>query len=205
MFPMIHIGSAEFYQEVRQRIERCDVVLFEGVRSLAVKVLTTSYTLAARSKRLGLVTQRDALPIAQMKGRLVHADSPTQEFEAAWRLVPWHWRFAATVWAPLNGIWLYFTASRETIGRRLRTEDLETREDIERFEDLPEFEDAIATKRDLRLVAAIAGLLERPGDHASAGVIYGAAHMRHVTRLLVEKYGYRVVEAEWLNVFQYAV
>ena len=202
---MIHIGSAEFYQAVRQRIERCDVVLFEGVRSAAVKTLTTSYTLAARSKRLGLVAQRDALPIAQIKARKVHADSSTQEFEAAWALVPWRWRLAATVWAPLYGMWLYFTASRETIGRRLGTEDLEARKDIERFEDLPEFEDAIATKRDVRLVAAIVRLLERPGDHASAGVIYGAAHMRHVTRVLVEKYGYRVVESEWLNVFQYAV
>ena len=202
---MIHIGSAEFYQQVRERLDRCDVVLFEGVRSLAGRSLTSSYTLAARSKRLKLVTQTEALPVARMESRLVHADSPAQEFEAAWTLVPWPWRFAATVWAPLYGLWLYFTASRETIGRRLRTEDLESREDIERFEGLPEFENAIATKRDARLVAAIVDLLARPGNHSSAGVIYGAAHMRHVTRLLVEKYGYRVAEAQWLPVFQYVI
>lgn len=205
LFPMIHIGSAEFYAQVRERIDRCDVVLFEGISSLAVKLLTASYTLAARSERLGLVTQRDALPVAQLKGRLIHADFPKQEFEAAWAFVPWYWRVAVGVGAPVYGLWLYFTASRESIGRRLGTNDLESREDIERFEDLPEFENAVATGRDVRLVAAIERLLERPGNHANAGVVYGAAHMRHASRLLTERFGYRVVEAEWLNVFQYAV
>jgi hypothetical protein len=206
LFPMIHIASAEFYQEVRRRIERCDVVLFEGVRSLPVKILTTSYTWAARSKRLELVTQRDALRVADMKSRLrlVHADSSTQEFEAAWTLVPWYWRLAAMVGAPLYGTWLYLTASRESIGRRLGTEDLETHEDIERFDSVPQLEAAMVTKRDMRLVAAIASLIERPDGRGSAAVIYGAAHMRKVTRLLMAKYGYRVAEAEWLHVFQYA-
>jgi len=73
---MIHIGSAAFYQDVRHRMDRCDVVLFEGVRSVAVRILTAAYTLAARSKRLGLVTQADALRVAGMKQPLIHADSP---------------------------------------------------------------------------------------------------------------------------------
>ena len=205
LFPMIHIGSAAFYGDVRQRIDRCDVVLFEGVRSFAARVLTASYTLAARSKRLGLVTQRDALRVSDMKGRLIHADSPTSEFESGWATVPWHWRVAAMACAPVYGMWLRLTASRETIGRGLHTEDLETRKDIERFEGLPEFESAIATKRDARLIEAITGLIEQPRSHTNAAVLYGAAHMRVVTRLLTDKYGYRVVEAEWLDVFQYAV
>jgi hypothetical protein len=201
---MIHIGSAEFYQEVRKRLDRCDVVLFEGVGSFAVKVLTTSYTFAARRKRLGLVTQSEALPLREMRGVLVHGDVPGSGFDAAWRAVPWHWRVAVMVCAPLYGAWLYLTASRESIGRRLRTEDLEAREDVLRFEAVPQLEDAIATKRDASLAIAITGLLERPGDHTRAGVIYGAAHMRVVTRLLIEKHGYRVVDAEWLDVFRYA-
>jgi len=205
LFPMIHIGSAAFYENVRERIERCDVVLFEGVRSLAVKVLTASYNLAARSKRLGLVTQRDGLRLANMKGRSVHADSSAREFEAAWQSVPWHWRVAAMVSAPLYGLWLYFTASRESIGRHLGTEDLETSEDIERFADLPELQNAVATKRDARLLAAIAALIDQPRNHTNVAIIYGAAHMRVVTRFLSDKYGYRVAEADWLHVFQYAV
>jgi hypothetical protein len=29
LFPMIHIGTANFYAEVRRRLEACDLLLFE--------------------------------------------------------------------------------------------------------------------------------------------------------------------------------
>jgi len=48
---------------VRLRLEACDAILFEGVKSWRVWVLTLSYSLVARRKRLGLVTQRDALSL----------------------------------------------------------------------------------------------------------------------------------------------
>ena len=36
------------------------------------------------------------------------------------------------------------------------------------------------------------------------GVLFGAAHMRAVTDLLIVKHKFRVTAAEWLEVFNYA-
>jgi hypothetical protein len=37
----------------------------------------------------------------------------------------------------------------------------------------------------------------------SIAIIYGAAHMRAVTRLLMGKHGYHVSYSEWLTVFNH--
>src|SRR5882762_8569481 len=36
LFPMIHIGTPEYYSQVRLRLEACDAILFEGVKSWRV-------------------------------------------------------------------------------------------------------------------------------------------------------------------------
>lgn len=38
----------------------------------------------------------------------------------------------------------------------------------------------------------------------TVGIVYGAAHMKAVTNVLMGKYRYRVGESEWLTVFDYA-
>jgi hypothetical protein len=36
LFPMIHIGSPDYYSQVHKKLDDCDIVLFEGVRTLRV-------------------------------------------------------------------------------------------------------------------------------------------------------------------------
>jgi hypothetical protein len=202
LFPMILIGSVEYYDDVRVRLAACDVILFEGVRSFTGRVITLSYRWVTRRKRLKLVTQ-DVLKLGTSGAALVHADLPGAEFESAWAAVPWYWRVAAMVCAPLYGSWLFFTATRESIGRALGTESLETREDALSFEHAAEIESAILTRRDARLLRAVAALVEQPGSYKIAAVVYGARHMSVVTRLLIDRYHYRVVDSEWMSVFEY--
>jgi hypothetical protein len=33
IFPMIHVGSREFYEEMSRRLSTCDLILAEGVKS----------------------------------------------------------------------------------------------------------------------------------------------------------------------------
>ena len=203
LFPMIHVGTADYYQAVRARLETCDVILFEGVRSRVSGILVKSYEWAVRRERLGLVTQRAALPLRALGKTLIHADSTTAEFESDWSAVPWHWPLPITLLAPLVGAHLFLTASRESIGSRLQTEDLPSEEDMQRGEDAPEYEAALITQRDSRLVKTIAKLLAQPGGASRAGVVYGAAHMRAVTRFLLDAHAYRVAHGEWIDVFRY--
>lgn len=201
LFPMVHIGSADYYAQVSARLAGCDAYIFEGVRSFRVYLLTLSYRLAARRRRLGLVTQ-DTLRLKSLDARRVHGDVSADEFGSHWARMPWHIRVALLVLAPLYGAYLYMTATRASIARKLNTEDLESRKDILRAEVLPGLDDVAHHSRNAHLVAVIEAELNGPARRIA--VVYGAAHMRAVTRLLMDKHEYRVVHSEWLTVFDRA-
>jgi hypothetical protein len=204
LFPMIHVGSPAYYSEVKRRLDACDVVLFEGVRSFRSWLLTRAYAIATYRKRLGLVLQRDALVVPLFNQRKIHADVTAGQFSAAWGRIPLYQRALLLIGAPLYGFWLYLTGSRHSIGRGLNTEELESHRDYERFEAIPEFENVIATTRDARLVEEVSAAVEKGDAATRIGIVYGAAHMRVVSRLLTGKYGYRVTDSEWVTVFDYS-
>jgi hypothetical protein len=204
LFPMIHIGSAAYYTEVKRRLESCDIVLFEGVRSFRAWMLTRAYSIAVYNKRLGLILQRDALLVPLSNERKIHADVSAAQFAAAWGHIPLYQRILLMLGAPLYGLWLYFTGTRDSIARGLNTEELESRRDFERFEASPELEEAIVSARDRRLVEELSAAVEKNGVGRRIGILYGAAHMRVVSRVLASKYKYRVVESEWITVFDCA-
>lgn len=200
---MIHAGAPEYYAEISRRLEACDVVLFEGVRSVHSWWLTRSYTIAIRRKRLGLVLQSDGIDYALVKSRGIHADVTAEQFAQSWARIPLVQRLALQVTAPLYGLWLYLAGTRESIGRSLSVEEVESQEDVDRFESMPEIHDALHTSRDTRLVEKLSAAVESNGAAARIAVIYGAGHMRVASRLLTGKYKYRVVESEWITVFGY--
>jgi hypothetical protein len=203
LFPMIHIGSADYYRKVRSRLDECDVILLEGVRSARAKALTLSYSLMTRRKRLGLVTQHDALRLEECRAELLHADVTTGEFVDGWLCIPWHWRIMISTVGPVYGAYRYFTASRASIAKDLGTEDLESREEILQSDDVPGFDETIMHRRDARLIKTIEGVLGGHQEYQVIAVIYGAAHMRAVIRALMGKLRYRVVHSEWLTVFEH--
>ncbi len=59
LFPMIHVGSKEFYDDVSRRLSACDLILMEGVNSRKGHILTLSYQVAKKIRRMDLVTRRD--------------------------------------------------------------------------------------------------------------------------------------------------
>jgi len=207
LFPMIHIGTPEYYSQVRLRLEACDAILFEGVKSWRVWVLTLSYSLVARRKRLGLVTQRDALSLKGLRARLVHADLGSVEFDEQWSKIPWRFRIVVAICAPLYGTYLFLTATRESIGKRLSTDDVSlAAEEYDRYRFAPGLNEAMVGSRDKRLTERIDSLvaLPTPTKPGVVGVIYGAGHMRSVTDALMGKHRFKVVRSEWITVFDYA-
>jgi hypothetical protein len=204
IFPMIHIGRPEYYGHIRKNLEECDVILFEGIKTFRSRVVTLSYRLAARRRRLGLVVQGNAFLFSGIRGRLIHADVAPGEFNEKWSQIPWHVRLAILIVAPLFGAYLYLTASKESIGRRLKMEDLASSEEVMRGDFAPGYDEAIMSSRDAKLVAAIESLITAAIPPATIGIVYGAAHMKAVTAVLMGKYHYRIDGSEWLNVFAYA-
>jgi hypothetical protein len=205
LFPMIHIGTSEYYSQVRLRLEDCDVILFEGVRSWRGWLLTLSYSIVARRKRLGLITQRDASLLKGLRARLVHTDLGPGEFHERWSAIPWFYRIMVLVGAPLYGIYLFLTATRESIGRRLSTDDVSSAaREYEDAESAPGLNEAIVTSRDRRLTERIESLVSPSSKAGVVGIIYGAGHMRSVTDTLMGRHRFRVSRSEWITVFDYA-
>jgi len=203
LFPMVHIGEQQFYDAVRSRLNECDMVLFEGVSSARGRILALSYSLIARRKRLGLVCQSEALPRSAIESKMIHADVSAPEFARYWLRVPLWQRLFFYIAAPLRGAYDYLTATRESVARRCGTDDLQSRDDVLLDEDLEEIRDALRMRRDGHLLSCVLKCHdENMREQKRAAVLYGAAHIPPVLRLLQDRLGYRVNQADWLTVFE---
>jgi len=107
----------------------------------------------------------------------------------------------------LYGTYLFLTATRESIGKRLSTDDVSSpRRNMTETDLRLALNEAIVGSRDKRLTERIDSLvaLPTPTKPAVVGVIYGAGHMRSVTGVLMGKHRFKVVRSEWITVFDYA-
>ena len=189
VFPMIHIGEPEFYEEITSRLKECDLILFEGVQSSTVSFLTMGYRFASRRKRLGLVTQA-AIPMQEMASKLAHADLKGQKFDSLWRKLPFFLRFVTPIAIPFYGLYCYLTASRQSIAKHLEINDLPSRDDL--LDEDSELDEIVLGRRDQRLLASI--LLchrKRKDEKIRVGILFGAAHMPPVYQLLQQRLGYK--------------
>lgn len=203
LFPMIHIGTSEYYQDVCSRLSECDVVLFEGIHSFRTRLLTTSYRWVAKRSRLDLATQSLDLKLADLPLRLVHADVTGGEFEQGWRQIPKTQRVALMCLSPLYGFWLYLTASRESLGKHLGLEDLPSRDDTLHQEQRVGVERAFLGARDRKLMSCIDEVIHEGGASQTIGVVYGAAHMRSALQHLISERNYQISGCDWLTVMGY--
>jgi hypothetical protein len=88
LFPMIHVGSQFFYDEVANRLNTCDLILAEGVSSKRASLLTLSYRIVKRIKRMDLVTQGDRLVLSTFADRIVDSDMTGHAFDERWSSLP---------------------------------------------------------------------------------------------------------------------
>src|SRR5215467_98729 len=88
LFPMIHVGSQTFYDEIARRLSACNLILAEGVASKRVNLLTLSYRIVKRIKRMDLVTQQDGMKDCSFHGKITNADIAGDVFDARWSALP---------------------------------------------------------------------------------------------------------------------
>jgi hypothetical protein len=204
LFPMLHVGSAAFYSEVAARLRGCQLVVAEGIRgrSASVTALTRAYRLLRRSRRLDLVVQE--LDLGGLGVPVVGADMSAAEFGQRWRRLAVVPRLLIWCLVPVFAAGMALFGSRRFLARALGSlDDLPAREERvpEGFEAL---EQLIVNERDRLLLDALASIHEQRRDEPIAvAVVYGAAHMRAVVHYLSARFGYRPVEADWLNVFEF--
>lgn len=199
LFPMVHIGDASFYSGVREQLKECSHIVYEGAKSYRSTLLTYSYRFITKRQNLGLVNQKDALSLSGLDATLIHGDLSTNELSQRWNKLSTLYRFIVPVAGPLYGIYKYLTATRASLAKNHSIESVKSNREIDRKDtDLSEL---LIDKRDKKLIETIEETIN--GNYGTAkkvAVLFGAGHMRVVSRYLLEKHNYRVVDSQWIQV-----
>jgi hypothetical protein len=203
LYPMVHLASPQFYEAVAARLRLCDAILYEGVKSKAAWILTKAYELAGGTSRLGLVAQNDALSLATMPGRLIHADVSGASFDREWRQVPLLHRLLISALAPLVGLTFRLVGTKHILAQGLHVDDLSSEEACnDEDSGWDAMDRVIIDSRDRHLVGVLRVFFEQHrSEKMTAAVVFGARHIPAAVRALTRGCGYRVVSADALVVF----
>jgi hypothetical protein len=201
LFPMIHVGSQSFYDEIRRRLAACDLILAEGVTSKRANLLTLSYRIVKRIKRMDLVTQQEGLIISDFRAKIVNTDMSGHVFDESWSALPLLLRAQLFFVIPAYAVYLLFFGTRDTLAEHIALEDLPSSEEI-LFQDdsFDKLDSLLIDDRDRTLIANIVGLTDSNGSKL-VGVVYGARHMRTAIKFMLSTLNYKVYKAEWVTVF----
>ncbi len=205
LFPMLHVADPDFYDEVSIRLEECDMILCEGVRSQSASLLTFAYRFFAKSPRLNLVVQ-NSMYLDHVKHKLKHADVAGTDFDEKWNEIQWHQRLLIKVLAPLAGIYMRIWGTRSDIAKIAALSLRKTQEEILASDDLKEtMDEVILDWRDQHLINVIEEVRrENRAKRVTIGIMFGAAHMRAVIYHLssLNDPFYRITKAEWMQVMK---
>ena len=203
ILPMIHIAEQGFYDEVTKRLQCCDIILVEGVKSTKVGLLSASYRYAAVNPKLNMVLQ-STMNLDELKGKIIHADVSSKDFDNKWSKLPLVQRLALPILAPLFGLYLRFFGTREHFAKHSTFNmKMSQNEILDDGETLPEFKEMVVDWRDEHLLEIVKQTKTCGSDiQPVIGIVYGAHHMRAVLYFLVRQMGYRITQSEWLTAFR---
>lgn len=203
LFPMIHVGSKEFYDEVSRRLAACDLILAEGVNSRKAHLLTLSYRIMKRIRRMDLVTQREGMNVSGFRDKIINSDMEGRAFDERWAALPLGLKAQLFFFLPVWVVYLFLFGTRETLAENMAFEDLPSSEEILlRDESFEKLDDLLLDERDQQLITHLKKLYDsHRQDKKIVGVVYGAMHMRNIIGFLLGGLNYRVAGAEWVTVF----
>jgi hypothetical protein len=206
LFPMLHLGTTGFCKAVAGRLRDCQLVVAEGIqgRSATASLLTMSYRLLGRSRRLGLVVQD--LHLDSLGSPVIRPDMTGKELGSAWRQgVGLLHRLLIIAAVPVFAAGMLLFGTRRVLGRYLALDDLPTREQELAEAAFEDIDKVIVADRDVLVIDALTSIhQQRSAEPISVAVVYGAGHMPAIAAMLVSRLGYHARSAEWLTVFDYS-
>src|SRR5262245_38234485 len=107
LFPMIHVGSKEFYEEVSRRLAACDLILLEGVNTRKANLLTLSYRVVKKIRRMDLITQREGMIVSGFRDRIINSDMDGRTFDERWASLPLGLRAQLFLYIPFYAVYLF--------------------------------------------------------------------------------------------------
>jgi hypothetical protein len=204
LFPMLHLGSEAFYQDVTDCLGQCQVVVAEGIQghSAVTRAITLAYRLPGRRRRLALVVQR--IDYQSLGVPVLTPDLTGRQLRQGWRSIPRLQRTVLLAAAPALGAFFWLMGTRRMLSRYASAEDLPGLPESLAREWNSELLELLVDRRDRLVAAALDGICaERSQQSCDVAVVYGAGHMAGIVRHLHARHGYRPSQAHWLTVFEF--
>ena len=196
LFPMVHVGEQQFYDEVAARARLCQLIVAEGIPSQYVPAQEwmarqrwghfVDQVAALRLETLGVPVRWEE---SELDGR---PKSPREQLMS---------RAVDAAGAATIGLIRKFADPRGLPGTDQAEEYDERAENLtgSRLRRLLEYN--IMTVRDAKLVRALGEIHhDRAAEPVSVAVVFGADHMPSVASYLCGQLGYIAASAEWLTV-----
>jgi len=201
LIPVFHVGSKQFYQEVTTELDKCDVILYEGIDFKKLKAFGKAYRIFA--KRLGLCFQKDAINMSNYRSKLVRADFDNESAKREWSKIPLISRWLFKITFPIGLIILSYGETKKSFAKCFRNRDFYDRQlwfmkngkknSVENF---------IMEKRNQVIIQKIDEQINLPVSIGKRiGVIYGAAHMKSAIAHLLRNRQFKLKDSWFLTVF----
>lgn len=202
LFPMIHLGTPDYYRSVTARLASSDLIIAEGAygRSAAARALTLAYRLPAHSHRLALTVQH--IDYASLGIPVIRPDITAPQFRKRWRAVPLPQRLIVWTLIPVFAAAFTLLGTRRTLSRYLAIDDIPAPEEEQARQATRQLTELILDHRDALLIDCLSAVHEaRHAEDIEIAVVYGAEHMRALAHQFLQRYGYHPRTAEWLTIF----
>lgn len=201
LIPMLHIGSIEYYQQVRKVLEACDEILYESAHLKTIRLITRQYKRMA--KKLNLVTQSGHMSLSGLEAKLEHADFNKKSGNQAWKELRPKEKLKLALVEPARLFIQSRSLTREILAKKMMTS---AEENYLVYGPVPDekgtVENLLLNAREQIIFKHIRHKMS--GDLSTEkviGIIYGAGHMKKIARYLIDKHGYVPRSGAFLKVF----
>lgn len=217
----VHIGDAEYFEDLNRRFTDYDVVLYELVtndpdadRQVASPAFDMiGFMQGGMKNALDLAFQLDVIDYEQPN--FVHADMTVAEFQQSMQdrgesmfgtfLRAWSIAMAQQgqpqAQPPPSMLSLLFADDRQRALKEIMAEQLANPEQIELMFNNEDGSTLIAGRNEKALQVMEAQIA---AGHRTLAIFYGAGHMPDFEQRLLEEYGMALIEREWLTAWDLA-
>lgn len=202
IIPVLHFGSKEFYAAVQRELNKCDLILFEGIQLKGLAGLSEAYRFSAN--RLGLVYQGDEINMKKYGDKLIHADLDHETAEREWLKIPYFSRLAFQSMLLLAFPFISFFSTKTDLALAFREHNEEVDDELWPIDNGQSntVGNFIKTKRDQAILEQIDLQVQLHTQKTKRiGVIYGAGHMKIVVNHLIQQHKFNVRDSWFLTVF----
>ena len=214
LVPMIHIGTKEYYESVKENLKCCNEIFYEGVslikknekfyKRLSLKNLDLTFKqYKIIAKKLGLVTQNESLDLRDIGGEMTHTDYDSETGEEYWNELRFIEKLKLTFVIPFQLFRFHQGITREILAKQFMTSREEAYLAYGPIEDEEgSSRNFIMNKREQIIYKNIRKRMESESSiDKIIGIIYGAGHMKSISRYLIDNFNYVPRNGKFMRVF----